>query len=112
MANGLDIFRLIGSFVLVLGLLGGVLWLLRRWQTRLGLGGPATRQLKLLETLSVGPRQKIVLLQVGSREMVLGVTPTQINTIDAWEKAQPSFASDLQKATQSMRPTQEMSHGD
>lgn len=112
MASGFDLFRLIGSFVLVLCLLGAVLWGLRRWQTRLGLGAASVRRLKVLETLSLGTRQKIVLLQMGSREVAVGVTPTQINVLDAWEKRPASFAADLQMAAQAVRPTQEPSHGD
>lgn len=117
MASGLDFFRLIGSFALVLGLLALVLWGLRRLQNRGGFAGASKRQLQVIESLSLGPRQKVVLLRVGSRELVLGVTPTSITALDsqaasaATQAATPSFAADLQMATEGLRQHLEPTHG-
>ena len=120
MASGLDVARLIGSFVLVLGLLALVLWGLRRVQSRGGFAGVAKRQMHVVESLSLWPRQKIVLIRVGTRELVLGVTPTSISALDhqaasaATMAAVPtmaSFASNLQMATDGLRQQQEPSHG-
>ena len=120
MASGLDVARLIGSFVLVLGLLALVLWGLRRVQSRGGFAGVAKRQMHVVESLSLGPRQKIVLIRVGTRELVLGVTPTSISALDhqaasaatlAAVPTMASFASNLQMATDGLRQHQEPSHG-
>jgi flagellar protein FliO/FliZ len=120
MASGFDFFRLLSSFALVLGLLGLALWGLRRLQNRGGFAGPAKRQLQVIESLSLGPRQKIVLVRVGTRELVLGVTPTAISALDsqaasattlAASSSAASFAANLQMATQGLHPFQEPPHG-
>jgi flagellar protein FliO/FliZ len=75
--NGTDLFRLLGSFVLVLALLAALLWALRRLQTKI-ISQNAGRKLQLLEVLSVGTRQKVALVRVGDREVLIGISPTQI----------------------------------
>jgi flagellar protein FliO/FliZ len=120
MASGFDFVRLIGSFLLVLGLLALVLWGLRRVQSRGGFAGVAKRQMQVVESLSLGPRQKIVLVRVGTRELVLGVTPTSISALDhqtasaatlAAVPTMASFAANLQMATDGFRQPQEPNHG-
>lgn len=38
-------------------------------------------QLRVLGTLSLGTREKAVLIQVGEQQLLIGVTPQQINTL-------------------------------
>ena len=45
------------------------------------------RQMELLETLSVGVRQKIALIQVGSRQVLVGMTPGQFTALGSWDTA-------------------------
>lgn len=75
--------RFAGSLLLVLALLGGLLWGLKRMQAGVRLS-PGVRQLQVLEAVSVGPRQKIVLVRVGAREVLVGVSPTQLTALGAW----------------------------
>lgn len=74
----LDFVSLGGNFLLVLALLLAVLWALRRLQGIKGLQGlrPVQRRLSVVEALSVGPRQKIALVRVDDREVLVGLTPT------------------------------------
>ena len=44
----------------------------------------AEPRIKVLETLAVGPRQKIVLLRLGQREVLVGVTAQQMNALSEW----------------------------
>jgi len=46
------------SFALVIGLLLGSLWMLRKLQSGNGLRPSGAKRLKVVETLSIGPRQK------------------------------------------------------
>lgn len=38
-------------------------------------------QLKIIATLNLGQKEKIALIQVGKQQLVVGITPTQINTL-------------------------------
>jgi flagellar protein FliO/FliZ len=89
MANGLsamDMLRFAASLVLVFCLLGGLLWALKRMQSGVRAGGGA-RQLQVIEAVSVGPRQKIALVRVGGREVLVGVSPTQLTALGSWPAA-------------------------
>ncbi len=66
------------NFAIVLALLGGVLYVLKRMQGGNLLGMPA-RKIKVLEMVSVAPRQKVVLLRVKDQDVLIGVSPQQIN---------------------------------
>jgi flagellar protein FliO/FliZ len=79
----MDVFRVIGSLLLVFGLLAAMLWGLKRLQMRVQPGG-AGRRLQMLESQSVGPRQKIALVRVGGHEVLLGISPGQINALGQW----------------------------
>ena len=76
-ASGVDWLRVSGSFVLVLLLLGGMLWLLRRMKDmQVRHNGPAL--LEVRETIHVGPRQKVALLRVGDKYVLVGIGPQQL----------------------------------
>ena len=87
-AAPIDWVSLTGNFLLVLVLLVAVLWLLRRFQGIKGLQGlrPVARRLSVVEALSVGPRQKLAIVKVDDREVLMGVSPTGFTLLDAWPK--------------------------
>jgi flagellar protein FliO/FliZ len=76
----------------VLGLLALLLFALKRMQ---GLsGGPGgQRQIQHIETLTAGTRQKIVLLRVKDREILLGVSAQQITALAEWSEPSASGPS-------------------
>ena len=75
-----DVFRMLGSLALVIALLVALLWALRKLQGKMN-GHNTGRRLQIIESLSVGPRQKVALIRVGEREVLVGISPTQINGI-------------------------------
>lgn len=77
-----DWLQLVASFAFVLGLLALVLWGLRRMQHSKAFGRKDA-QLQLVDTLSVGPRQKIILLRVRDQELVVGVGPHGMTALGA-----------------------------
>lgn len=79
------------NFAIVLALLGGVLYVLKRMQSGNLLGMP-TRKIKVIEMVSVAPRQKVVLLRVKDQDVLIGVSPQQINAIATF----PVSADELQ----------------
>lgn len=67
------------GLLFVIGLLLALVWLLKK----LGIGN-ATRRggfYKVLATSALGPREKIVLVEVGDTWLVLGMTSHSINTL-------------------------------
>jgi flagellar protein FliO/FliZ len=65
--------------VLVLALIPLVLWALKRVQTFRP--GGANRQLEVTAQLALGARERLVLVRVHDRVLVLGVTPQQISLL-------------------------------
>lgn len=91
----MELLRVFGSLVLVFGLLGALLWGLKRLQLRVQ-PGPAGRRLQVLDSLSVGPRQKLALVRVGAREVLVGLSPGQMTALGQWPA--PSQDDDLATA--------------
>ncbi|MFZ9122186.1 MAG: flagellar biosynthetic protein FliO [Burkholderiaceae bacterium] len=81
LANSMDWLSMASSFLLVIGLLAVVLYLLRRFQPG-ALGGG--RQIQLIESLATGSRQRVVLVRVRDKDLLLGVSMQQINTLAEW----------------------------
>ena len=87
------------SFAIVLALLGALLYGLKRLQNGNLLGMPA-RRIRILESTSLAPRQKLVLVRVKDKELLLGVTVQQISTLASFaatgdEPAPEVSAADL-----------------
>lgn len=86
-ASGVDLSSLVrltvGLAVVVLAILG-LGWLLRR--TGAGVAGGVAGQLRLLGGLSVGNRERVVLVQVGDRQLLLGVAPGRVQTLHVLEE--------------------------
>lgn len=68
------------SFAIVLALLGAVLFLMKKMQSG-NLLGVAQRRIRLLETFSTGPRQKLILVRVRDQEILIGLTAQQMTTL-------------------------------
>ncbi len=83
MNNGFfDWLQYLLSFALVIALLLGSLWALRKLQSGSGLmRAKGDARLKIIETLSVGPRQKIALIQLDGQDVLLGITAQSITPL-------------------------------
>ena len=82
-----DWLQYLFSFLFVIGLLLALLWTLRKLQ-----GGPSllrkhSHRMQTLETLSVGTRQKIMLIRVDDREILIGVTAQNMSVLSPWPDA-------------------------
>jgi flagellar protein FliO/FliZ len=84
MNNGFfDWLQYLLSFGLVIALLLGSLWALRKLQSgAMGARGRTDARLKIVETLSVGPRQKIALVQLDGQDVLLGITVQSITALN------------------------------
>lgn len=71
------ILRTLGALVVVLGLLAGALWAVRRFDLRLpgAVGGTHGRRLELVERLGIDQRRSAVLLRRDDQEHLIIVSP-------------------------------------
>lgn len=75
LAEGLG--QMLLGLVIVLGLLLGTLWLIKRLTTPHG----AAAGLRVLGAVPVGPRERVVLVEVADQVLILGVTQSNVRTL-------------------------------
>jgi flagellar protein FliO/FliZ len=74
----IDLWQLTLAMLLVLGLILGIAWLLKRsGRFRMAAGG----DLRIMGGLSMGTRERVVLLQVGETQLLVGVAPGRVQTL-------------------------------
>ncbi len=83
MASWSGVAQYLGSFALVVALLVGLLWSLKRLQ---GAQAFARREqrLRVVESMAMGARLKIALVRCDGHELLVGITPTQITQLGSW----------------------------
>lgn len=80
---GGDIISVVLGLVLVLLMIFGCAWLIKR------LGAvprAASGVIKVLAVLPLGARERITLVEVGGKQLLLGVTATQITTLHTFDE--------------------------
>ncbi len=96
--SGADLLQYGTSFALVILLLVGLLWALKRMQGARGIGRQEKR-LQVVESMSLGARHKVALIRVDHREVLVGITATQIQTLASWTQV-PTPGSDAHSTFQ------------
>ncbi|WP_240151399.1 flagellar biosynthetic protein FliO [Luteibacter jiangsuensis] len=71
--SGAELFRVLVSLLGVVALIFFVGWLSRRAQARVRPGG---RKIRVVESMPVGIKEKIMLLEVGGTQLLVGASPT------------------------------------
>lgn len=69
---------LVVALVLVTGAAAAATWVLRHWK---GSVGRREGPLQLVHVIALGPRERLALVKVGGRYLVVGITPTSINRV-------------------------------
>jgi len=101
-----DYFQMIFGLLIVVGLIVGMAWFMRRMGN---MNGMTAGNLKVLGGISVGQRERVVLVQAGETQLLVGVAPGQIRTLHVMDepianatevntKASSSFADKLHAA--------------
>jgi flagellar protein FliO/FliZ len=75
---GGSIIQMLFGLGLVLAMLFGTLWVLKRISLP---RGPGSGLMRVVAGIPVGPRERVVLLEVGSSWLVLGVAQGQVSTL-------------------------------
>lgn len=75
---GGGIGALVVALILVAGAAAAATWVLRYWK-----GSVARRAgpLQLVHVIALGPKERLALVKIAGRYLVLGVTPTSINRV-------------------------------
>jgi flagellar protein FliO/FliZ len=98
---GGQLTQLVLGLLLVVGLIFVLAWLMRRVQ---GVGPGNGQVIELIGSRALGARDRLVLVQVGEEQILLGITPGRITplhvlktpvSVDASKPATPEFAQRL-----------------
>jgi len=84
----MDLLRMTLSTALVLALLGGLLYVLKRMQGKIS-ANSSNHRLQALVSLSLNSRHKVALLEVDGQRVLVGMSPNQL-TLLAHLDGQPS----------------------
>jgi flagellar protein FliO/FliZ len=71
------------SLVLVLGAVFAAAWLVRRLKT---FGKFGSGPIEIIADVSIGAKERAVLVQIGGRQLLLGVAPGRVNTLHVLEE--------------------------
>lgn len=93
-SDGPGVVRTLVSLLVVLGLLAGCLWLIRRggWQGGLKKG---PRAIQIETALGLGDRRQLVIVSVEGRRLLLGVTPMHVALVTELSGPGTSFQDAL-----------------
>ena len=92
-----SLFQTVGGLLLILLLILGGAWLFKRYAS-LPLGGRGL--VKILGGVSVGTRERVVLIEVDDTRLLLGVAPGQVRTLHCLSSQASSFSQALDLAAQ------------
>ena len=78
-------FKTAGMLMLVIAVLVAALWLMRRLSAVRGLGGGAGRVIQVEAMHHFSPREKVALVNVRGRRLLLGVTQQSISCLASFD---------------------------
>ena len=76
--------QMLFGLAIVLGILAACVWLLKRFSSPVRANG----LLRVLGVTAVGPREKVMLVEVGEKVLMLGVTPNNVQTLHVFERGE------------------------
>lgn len=87
-----SLLQVLFALALVLGAVAGAAWLLRRFSPGRHFSAGAMR---VIGGIAVGPKERIVLVEVGDVWLVVGVAPGQVNALHTLPKQTHNIAADV-----------------
>lgn len=82
-----EFVRVVLSLVAVVAMILIVGWLTRRMQARVRPGG---QRVRCVETLAVGMKERVLLLEVGERQLLVGASPSGLRTLLVLDEKVPA----------------------
>ena len=87
---GASVLQMMFGLAVVIALLFACLWLIRRLSAPRG-GGAA---IKVLGAAAVGPRERVVLVELGEQVLVLGVAPGSVTRLHDMKRSELPLPAD------------------
>jgi len=78
-----NVLQIVAGLFVVLMMIVGAAWMLKRYG---GLGGVSNANLKVVAGINVGQREKIVVVQAGEVQVLVGISPGNIRTLHVLEQ--------------------------
>ncbi len=85
-----------GGLIVVLGLLLGLAWLVKRYMTTPGIGGKS--RVQVVGGVSLGPRERAVIVEVEGERLLLGVAQGNVRLLHVLRPEGREFAEQLRQA--------------
>lgn len=76
--TGADIAKVVWGLLVVLTVIAGLAWIIKKL-TRIQTGGMSAA--RIVGAVSVGTRERVIVLEIANRWIVVGVAPGQVNAI-------------------------------
>jgi flagellar protein FliO/FliZ len=76
--TGAELLRVVLSLLGVVAMIFAVGWFSRRAQARIRPGG---RRIRCIESMPVGVKERVMLLEVGGTQLLVGASPTGLRTL-------------------------------
>lgn len=87
------------SFLLVIALLGATLWGLKRFGRMQLQNQSGQASIKLIDSFSLGARQRIILIETDDQRVLVGISPQSITGLGQWPRDRaPEFSDVLRDA--------------
>ncbi len=80
-SNPVSVLSIFGSLLLVVGIIFSLAWLMRRFNVTHASSG----QMKVVASMVAGARERIIVVQVGDEQHLIGVTAHNINHLSKLE---------------------------
>lgn len=94
---GSSLLQLVLGFGVVLAMLFGCLWVLKRISSP---QGTTSGMLRVISGVAVGPRERVVIVEVDGQWLVLGVAPGQVSKLHEMPKGSTPISGGLPPAGQ------------
>jgi flagellar protein FliO/FliZ len=82
--------KMVAGLLLVLAIIGAIAWALRRFAFH---PSAASGAIKIIASVAVGQRERIVLVEVENTRLVLGVAPGRINTLHCIDRSSTKLSN-------------------
>ncbi len=88
-----NVAQVVFGLAVVLALVAGAAWLLRRFS---GVPGSGSGLVRVLGGAAVGQRERVIVVEVGATWLVVGVAPGQVRTLHTMPKTELAPAAEAQ----------------
>lgn len=83
-----NLFQVLLGLIVVLALMAGAAWLLRRFNTAKGISNTS---IKIVGAASVGTRERVVVVEIADQWIVVGVAPGRVNALATMQKQETTL---------------------